>query len=310
MLQQTLWKAVLFSLLWSGLLHAEAPRKVLLISQGPDGHPSGTHEYAAGLGLVAKCLKNVPGLEVLTTRADGPWKEGPELLGRVDGAVLFVSEGARWIDQEPARREAFVQLAKRGGGLVALHWAMGTRDAKPIDGFLQLVGGCHGGPDRKFKIIEADVAVADPKHPVVAGIQGFRVREEFYYRLKFVKPDGSVRPLLRVVIDGQEETVAWTWARPDGGRSFGFSGLHFHDNWRLLEYRRLVAHGTLWTLKMPIPKNGLSVEVKDQQFPAFDGDSAWFAYFVPGTGRLATNAETSETGTAGTKVWDSRGIAD
>ena len=36
-------------------------------------------------------------------------------------------------------------------------------------------------------------------------------------------------------------------------RSFGFSGLHFHDNWRLPEYRRLVAQGVLWSLKLPIP---------------------------------------------------------
>jgi hypothetical protein len=58
--------------------------------------------------------------------------------------------------------------------------------------------------------------------------------------------------------------VAWCWERPDRGRSFGFSGLHFHDNWRLTEYRRLVAQGVLWTLKKPIPKEGLPVTVTDE----------------------------------------------
>jgi hypothetical protein len=68
---------------------------------------------------------------------------------------------------------------------------------------------------------------------------------------------------LQVPIDGQKETVAWSWERPDGGRSFGFSGLHFHDNWRLAPYRRLVAQGILWTLKLPIPKEGLPVDVTE-----------------------------------------------
>jgi type 1 glutamine amidotransferase len=129
---------------------------------------------------------------------------------------------------------------------------------------VNLVGGCHGGPDRKYKILQADVTVADAKHPIANGIKGFGVRDEFYYQLKFVKPEGTVKPVLQVAIDGKNETVAWSWERPDGGRSFGFSGLHYHDNWRLTEYRRLVAQAVLWTLQLPIPENGLPVAVTDK----------------------------------------------
>jgi hypothetical protein len=68
---------------------------------------------------------------------------------------------------------------------------------------------------------------------------------------------------MRAQIDGEAEMVAWAFRRPDGGRSFGFSGLHFHDNWRVKEYRRLVAQGVLWTLDLPIPKEGLPVEVEE-----------------------------------------------
>jgi type 1 glutamine amidotransferase len=242
---------------------AEPSKKLLFVGQGPDGHPPGTHEYVAGQNILAKCLAGVPSLEVQTVRADGPWREGPELLERVDGVVLFLAEGAKWIASDPARKQAFERLANRGGGIVALHWAIGTRDAQPIDGFLKLVGGCHGGPDRKYKVVETEVQVADSQHPVTAGLHSFRVRDEFYYRLKFVKPDGTIRPLLRVPLDGQLETVAWAWERPDGGRSFGFSGLHFHENWRLPEYRKLVAQSVLWTLKLPVPKEGLAVEIKE-----------------------------------------------
>jgi type 1 glutamine amidotransferase len=183
-------------------------------------------------------------------------------LAKTDGAVLFLSEGAKWLSSDPRRRAAFEKLAARKGALVALHWAMGTKDAKNIDAFVNLFGGCHGGPDRKYKVVTADAKPA--RHPVTRGIAPFQARDEFYYSLKFAKVPGGPEPVLWVPIDGKDEPVAWAWQRPDGGRSFGFSGLHFHDNWRLVEYRRLVAQGVAWTLDLPIPEKGLPVKVGDK----------------------------------------------
>jgi hypothetical protein len=254
----------LFALLvLTASVQAAEPRKLLLVGQGPDGHPATTHEYVAGLKVLEKCLKGVPGIEVMSLRADEPWKEGPELLARADGVVLFLAEGARWMEHDPKRKEALLKVAARGGSIVALHWAMGTKDAGPIENCVALLGGCHGGPDRKYKVLETDAHIVDAKHPIATGLRDFRVKDEFYYQLKFAKPEGSVKPILQVAIDGKKETVAWAWERPDGGRSFGFSGLHFHDNWRLVEYRRLVAQGVLWSMKLPIPRDGLPVEVTD-----------------------------------------------
>jgi hypothetical protein len=241
----------------------EPKKKLLLIGQGPDGHPVETHEYVAGLRVLGKCLEPMSGLEVSTVRADGPWKEGPELIDRADGVVLYLAEGAKWVQADPKRSEAFARLAKRGGGIVALHWALGTREAKPIADFVKLVGGCHGGPDRKYAVVETKLEVADVEHPIVRGIAHFTAKDEFYYRLKFVEPEKSVTPLLTAIIDGKKETVAWCWERPDKGRSFGFSGFHFHANWRLPEYRRLVSQGLLWTVNVPIPRDGLKVEVAE-----------------------------------------------
>ena len=241
----------------------EPNKKLLLVGQGPDGHPVETHEYLAGLRVLAKCLKPVRGVEISTVQADGPWKEGPELIGRADGVVLFLSEGAKWAKADPKRYEALAGLAKRGGGIVALHWALGTREAEPIADFVRLVGGCHGGPDRKYAVVETKLELVDAKHPILAGIADFTAKDEFYYRLKFAQPDRNVTPLLRATIDSKKETVAWCWNRPDKGRSFGFSGLHFHANWRLPEYRRLVSQGVLWSVKMPIPPEGLKVDVAE-----------------------------------------------
>lgn len=242
---------------------AESPaKKLLLLGQSPDGHPPETHEYMAGVNLLRKILADQPGLNVTVVKADGAWTEGPQLLEEADGVVLFLSEGAKWLHAAPRRLDAFSRLASRGGGLVTIHWAMGTKEADYIDGYLNLLGGCHGGPDRRYKVVSgATVEIVDAKHPIVAGLKPFVVRDEFYYKLKFVKAEPGVTPIVQTELDGNLETVGWTWERPDGGRSFGFSGGHFHDNWRHEEYRRLAAQATLWTLKLPVPEDGLNVDV-------------------------------------------------
>ncbi len=73
---------------------AGAPKRLLLLAQGPDGHPPETHEYVRGLQILQKALEKVPGLEITLVRADEPWREGPELLAKADGVVVFLSEGA------------------------------------------------------------------------------------------------------------------------------------------------------------------------------------------------------------------------
>src|SRR5262245_27554893 len=59
---------------------AAPKKKLLLVGHPPDGHPATTHEYDAGLRVLAKCLAPVADLEVMQVRAEGAWKEGPELI--------------------------------------------------------------------------------------------------------------------------------------------------------------------------------------------------------------------------------------
>jgi Trehalose utilisation len=230
---------------------AAEPKTLLLVGQGPDGHPRSTHEYMAGVERLAGLLSSDDRLVVKLAKADEPWPQGPALLDKADGAVLFLSEGAKWLVADPRRHEAFARLAARGGGLVALHWALGTRDAAGIAPFVKLLGGCHGGPDRKYQVVDTELRVVDPQHPITAGLKNFRVRDEFYYQLKFVEPADAVRPILQATIDGGPQTVAWAWERPDGGRSFGFTGLHFDENWSVPQYPRLITQAIRWTLKLP-----------------------------------------------------------
>jgi hypothetical protein len=189
------------------------------------------------------------------------------LLDGADAAVVFLSEGARWLSQNEARLAAFQRLAERGGGLVVLHWGMGCREAEPIGNFVELFGACHGGPDRKHKVLTTTLQPAAEGHPILAGIEPLDIRDEFYYQLKRVRSAGNAQespltPLLTITADGQSEMVAWAWERPDGGRSAGFSGAHFHEHWNLEAYRRFMTQSVLWVLKQPVPENGVAVEIE------------------------------------------------
>ena len=63
------------------------------------------------------------------------------------------------------------------------------------------------------------------------------------------------------------------WERPDNGRSFGFTGLHFHEQWKRIEYRRLVVQGILWTLGESIPVDAMSLNLTEANL-AISNDSA------------------------------------
>jgi type 1 glutamine amidotransferase len=254
------WIALIVAFLAAALpAHAQGIRKsrVLLLWQSPDGHPKDTHEYQLGQKILKRELDRFPVIDAVLANADEPWRDGPKLLADADGVVLFASEGAKWLNNNAERLAAFQACAKRKTGLVVLHWGMGTKDAKYIEPFVALFGGCHGGPDRKYQVLQTDVKVATKAHPIAVGLGNFKARDEFYYTLKFAK---KITPIVNATIDGEAHAVAWAMEREGGGRSFGFSGLHFHENWQMPEYRRLVTQAVLWTLDVPIPKEGIVVK--------------------------------------------------
>ena len=51
--------------------------------------------------------------------------------------------------------------------------------------------------------------------------------------------------------------MAWAFDRPNGGRSFGFTGGHFHRNWQNDHFRTLVLNAIVWTAKLDVPQGGV-----------------------------------------------------
>ncbi len=241
---------------------AAEKKQLLLLGQRRDNHPATTHEFMPGLKVLAACLESNSNLDVRVIEVAEPWPEGPETIRRADGVVLYLSEGARWIAADPRRQDALAQLAARRGGLSALHWGIGARDPQYVDAFVKLFGGCHGGPDRKYQVLDTRLQPV-ASHAIARGLTPLEVHDEFYYQLKTPSGEPAPQTVVSATIDGKPQRVAWSWERPDGGRSFGFSGLHFHDNWRHAFYRRLAMQGVLWTLKLDIPADGASIDIDE-----------------------------------------------
>ncbi len=234
------------------------PKRLLIVGQGPDGHPPTTQEFMAGANVLAGLLKPHKDLQATVVSADEPWTDGPKLIDQTDGIVLLVTQGAQWMQMEPQRHTALKRLAARGGAITALHWSVGAKDAKYIQGQLDLLGATRGGPQRKYLVLATELKRVVPAHPILSGIGDLKVYDEIYYALDRVP---GIQPLFTARIEGKDEMAAWSWERSDGGRSFGFVGLHFHSNWQLPEYRRFAVQGVLWSLKLPIPAGGVNVDI-------------------------------------------------
>jgi len=235
-----------------------APVRLLIVGQSPDGHPPTTHEFMPGANVTAELLKPFPEIKTTVVNADEPFADGPKLIDACDGIVMWVTQGAQWMQIDPARHAALKRLAERGGAIIALHWSVGAKDGRYIQGQLDLLGATRGGEQRKYQKLAAVMKRPDPSHPILKGIGDIKAYDEFYYALDRVP---GITPLLTAQIDGKDEMAAWAWERADKGRAFGFVALHYHSNWQLPEYRRLVVQGVLWSLKLPIPEGGANVDI-------------------------------------------------
>ena len=175
------------------------------------------------------------------------------LSRRVDGLLhRGRSRGVRRLKPSPTR----------GGGITVLHWAVGAKEDRYIEFAQRLWGGVHGGADRKYTVGKLRLT-PNSIHPITAGLKPFEMRDEWYHTLKFANT-GTLTPLMTVPIDGEEKVVSWAWSRPDGGRSFGFVGLHFHDNWGEKRYRQFVTRGVLWTARRTVSDRPLALTVEEE----------------------------------------------
>ena len=83
------------------------------------------------------------------------------------------------------------------------------------------------------------------------------------------RPDGphSNNPTVRAN-NGGREVLAWAYDRPAGGRGFGCTGAHFHNNWDNADFRTLMLNALLWTAGLDVPTNGVSSAITAEDLAA------------------------------------------
>ncbi|MBL4884172.1 MAG: ThuA domain-containing protein [Planctomycetaceae bacterium] len=245
---------ILSSTISISVAEEKSPKKILLIAQGPD-HPYRTHCYVPDCELLAKCLKQTPGIETIISRG---WPEDEKVLDDVDSIVLHVRQGGN-LFFHPSHRKRAIELMEQGVGLVAVHWGTGADNAEAGTLWRKALGGHFNAQHfSKYTVTISNVKDANQNHPVSRGWETFELRDEFYYDLKF---EEAAVPLSTVKLKDKVYPVSWTFERKNKGRSFAIVAGHFHDNFAVDPFRQMIVNGILWTAKVKIPEQGAPIQI-------------------------------------------------
>ena len=235
---------------------AGAAVKIVLIHTQPD-HPWGTHMYEQECRLLAKCLNQNPGVEAVVSK-DRDWPEDPGVLSGAK-AIVFYSRPAGDIVLGEAHRTEFEKLMQAGVGYAALHWGTCAQKETLGPDYLEVSGGWFNAAFSHPFIDRQPLVQVDPRHPVSRGWGPWTLHEEFYVGTKI---HDRAQRLVTATVEGAEQVVAWSFERqaPWGtGRSFGCTLGHFHDNFTLEPFRKIVVNGILWSAGVEIPTDGANV---------------------------------------------------
>ena len=266
----------------------QARNKRIVIIAGRPSHPPGMHEFRAGSLLLQKALAGVKGVTVDVIPMGWPKKtvEGTEVddHAALDGAdaVFIYADGGR---NHPAIQNDRVQvidaLAKKGVGLAFGHYGVEVPVGEPAAAMQRWVGGYY---ETNYSVnpMWAPNYEKFPAHPVTRGVGPFSTHDEWYFNMRWTtdeKLKSRILPLLvatpsedvrdgpyvsprgpydHIIADkGRSETMMWVFERPDGGRSFGFTGGHTHAHWGDVNQRRIVLNALLWIARVDVPSGGV-----------------------------------------------------
>ncbi len=278
---------------------AAADKKLVLIA-GKPSHPPGAHEHRAGMLLLQKCLAGFPGLTVVvhdggwpSRLADGQRTDDHAALADADAIVIYSDGGLKHPALEGDRLAVLARHVARGRGFGTLHYAVEPTKDKGQTEFLRWIGGAfetHWSVNPHWDAEFKDF----PAHPVTRGVQPYVIRDEWYFNMRFrpgapggagvtsilsavapattmSRPDGahSGNPAVRALVaQAARQTVAWAAENPDGSRGFGFTGGHYHANWKHEDQRRLVLNALVWLAGLEVPAGGVVSTVTDADLAA------------------------------------------
>lgn len=262
-----------------------APRTLLLIAGRPS-HPPGMHEFRAGALLLQKCLADVPGLVTLVASNGWPTEAQAAWLDQADAIVIYADGGGGHPAIQQDRLKRLEALLDKGVGFGVMHYACEVPKDRGGKEFLEWVGGYYEDRYSCNPIWEPEFKKFVP-HPATRGVQPFSLKDEWYFCLRFRENMAGIIPILAATpsdkvrngpyvwpagpyphvqaASGKEEIMMWAVERPNGGRSFGFTGGHFHSNWGEANFRKVVLNTLLWVAKVEVPPQGVASAVTEEE---------------------------------------------
>ena len=260
---------------------SRAEDKRIVLIAGKPSHGPGEHEHRAGMLLFQKCLADFPGVKV-EVYTNG-WPTDSAMLNGAAAVVIYSDGGGA----HPALQEDHLQqlaaLVKQGVGFGCIHYAVEPTQEKGQKEFLDWIGGCFEVNRSVNPTWEADYKTL-PVHPIARGVTPFKMKDEWYFNMRFREGMNGVTSILTAIPDadtmyradgphegnpdvraavarGDAQTMMWASERADGGRGFGFTGGHYHRNWGNDNFRKLVLNAILWSAKVEVPTNGVTSTV-------------------------------------------------
>ncbi|MHC4073979.1 MAG: ThuA domain-containing protein, partial [Planctomycetota bacterium] len=240
---------------------ADAPKKIALIAAAAS-HGEGHHDWDQDALFIKQCLQEAPNVEDLTIEIhnDG-WPKNPRDLDSAD-TIVFLTDGAKEHPlKEPGRIARIDKLAKKGKGLMFVHWAIHPPEGAAPK-FLEWIGGCYeSGYSLNTPDTSPPVSLVDNDHPVSRGCAGYVAEDEWYFDIRFRRDKPHAVPIMTGKLpprNPEDKVLAWALERNDGGRGVGFTGGHYHSNWHIEPFRKLVLNAILWTAGVEVPAGGVA----------------------------------------------------
>jgi len=263
-------------------LAAEGKKKLVILAGSPSHGPL-EHEFNAGSKLLQKCLAGVAGLE--TTWHTGGWPKDEKDFDGADGIFLYCDGGINHPFVRGNHLEVIGNLMKKGVGLLCAHYAVEVLKDVAGKQFQDWIGGYYEDLYSVNPMWTPEYKEF-PNHPITRGVKPFAVRDEWYFNMRFrpdmqgvtsilaAKPSDQVRkgpyvhpkgPYQHIIdASGRTESMMWAAERADGGRGVGFTGGHFHVNWKDDNFRKVVLNALMWICKGEVPMEGVTSEVTDE----------------------------------------------
>lgn len=255
---------------------AQATKKKLVLIAGKPSHPPGMHEFNAGVTLLNNWLSKVPSLDVSVHR--NHWVSDDAVLDAADAVLIYSDGGGGHPALQKNHKQLLQKCIDRGVGLMCAHYAVEVPGENGGPEFQKWIGGYYENAYSVNPIWEPEYTTF-PDHPITRGVTPFKARDEWYFNMRWrpetegithlltAKPSDEVRngpyvhpkgpyPHIQEA-KGRTETMMWAIERPDGGRGVGFTGGHYHNNWGIPSFRKIVLNALLWIAKVEVPTNGV-----------------------------------------------------